>query len=192
MGKLRSDSTWKKLTPEEREKLECWLFEERASYQEVLERVKREFQVEASLTSLAMYYQRVAKERKELDIKNTVNYAKRINNLGDSNESAGASLDDLRYAGMKLAALRLVQVATESPEKVKELTALARVIGKSYDTDLLIHRIELMREKWEWDASTACAMHKIELDKIESEKNVDEAVTLRKCREALFGPNLPD
>jgi hypothetical protein len=49
MNKLRSESVFSQLTPEQVETLEGWLFEENLSYKEALERVQNEFRVEASL-----------------------------------------------------------------------------------------------------------------------------------------------
>ena len=43
MSKLRSDSAWSKLTAEQRETLEGWLFEENIGYKEALERAQKEF-----------------------------------------------------------------------------------------------------------------------------------------------------
>jgi hypothetical protein len=51
MRKMRDDSTWNRLTPEQRETLESWLFDENLGYAKTLERVQKEFGVEATIAS---------------------------------------------------------------------------------------------------------------------------------------------
>ena len=63
MRKLRPDSNWCKLSAEQRETLERWLFEENIGYREALERVKREFGVTTSMRSMSEYYKRLARLR---------------------------------------------------------------------------------------------------------------------------------
>ena len=58
MRKMRDDSTWNQLTPEQRETLEGWLFDENLGYVETLERVQKEFGLEATIASLGRYYRR--------------------------------------------------------------------------------------------------------------------------------------
>jgi hypothetical protein len=63
MRKLRPDSKWNKLTAEQQETLERWLFEENIAYHEALERVKREFGIAVSMRGLSEYYKRLARVR---------------------------------------------------------------------------------------------------------------------------------
>jgi hypothetical protein len=55
LGKLRCDSTWAALTPEQREMLEGWLFEENLGYTEVLERAQKEFGITGTKMSLTRF-----------------------------------------------------------------------------------------------------------------------------------------
>src|SRR5580658_4350172 len=63
MRKMRDDSTWNRLTPEQRETLESWLFDENLGYEKTLERVQTEFGLEATIASLGRFYRRRARER---------------------------------------------------------------------------------------------------------------------------------
>ena len=63
MNKLRSDSTFCQLTPQQADTLEGWLFEERLSYPKVVERLKTEFGLETSLTGVRRFYKRLDVER---------------------------------------------------------------------------------------------------------------------------------
>jgi len=67
MRKMREDSTWSLLTPEQRETLEGWLFEENLGYAKTLERVQKEFGVTATMASLGRFYRRRARERAARD-----------------------------------------------------------------------------------------------------------------------------
>src|SRR5580698_9461278 len=63
MNKLRTDSVFSQLTPEQVETLEGWLFEENLGYKEALERVRQEFNVTGSLSGLRRFYRRLTMER---------------------------------------------------------------------------------------------------------------------------------
>ncbi len=60
---MRDDSTWNRLTAEQREKLESWLFDENQGYAETLARVRKDFGVEGTISSLGRFYRGRAKER---------------------------------------------------------------------------------------------------------------------------------
>ena len=51
---MRDDSTCNRLTAEQREKLESWLFDENLGYVETLARVQKDFGVEATISSLVL------------------------------------------------------------------------------------------------------------------------------------------
>jgi hypothetical protein len=51
---MRDDSTWNRLTAEQREKLESWLFDGNLGYVETLARVQKDFGVEATISSLVL------------------------------------------------------------------------------------------------------------------------------------------
>lgn len=63
MKKLRSDSKWHHISPAAREKVIHWLFDEGMSYAAALKRAKKEFGIQASITSLSRFYKHVALQR---------------------------------------------------------------------------------------------------------------------------------
>ena len=133
MSKMRSDSTWSALSAEQRDVLEGWLFEEHLGYREVLERVQQDFGIAASMASLGRLYQQMANERMQkefVEVKATA---------GQIAESP-PDWEELAGAGMALVAKRLIQLAVESPEKVKEMGSLARV--------LLANESILIKKRW--------------------------------------------
>ena len=121
MGKMRTDSAWSKLTVEQRETLEGWLFDENTGYKEALERAQKEFGVTSSLSSLADFYQRRAQERTPGELADLKDMIKEIG-------KAPVDRDALAGAAMTLVAKRMVQLAVESPGKVTELASLGRLL----------------------------------------------------------------
>src|SRR5215831_5996290 len=93
MRKLREDSTWSYLTPEQIEMLEEWLFEENLGYAKVVERVKKEFGIETTIPSVARYYRRRAPERQAQELLEAQFDANALNRLGvDINSLRDATL----------------------------------------------------------------------------------------------------
>jgi hypothetical protein len=185
MSKLRSDSTWAPLTSEQRETLETWLFEENLGYDEALARAQKEFGITGTKMSLMRFYQRLAEERMReefLDLKETI---------GEINGTK-ANWETMGDAAMALIAKRMVQLAVSSPHKVKELATLARVLVSNEAQNIRRGWLEMGREKFEFDAATACLLHKIEIDAIAEEQSLDDGQRLLRIRQQLFGPNLPD
>lgn len=142
MGKLRSDSAWAALSPEQRETLEEWLFEENLAYKEALERARTEFGITASLTSLVDYYRRVAQERMQRELLSVQQMAEEFDKTEVDWEGLGAT-------AMTLVAKRMLQLAVISPGKVKELVSLGRLLVANDAIDIKRRWVELEEEKVE-------------------------------------------
>lgn len=140
MNKLRADSAWSKLTAEQRETLEGWLFEEHTGYREALERAQKEFGVTASLTSLAVFYQRLAEERMHRELLE-------VKNLSAEFDKVGADMDDLAATAMTLAAKRMLQLAVASPGNVRELVSLGRLLAANEALNIKQRWLEIEEEK---------------------------------------------
>ncbi len=63
MKKLRSDSSFNGLTAGQREQLLGWLFNENMGYAAAVERVKKEFGIATTKTSMGRFYRHAAEER---------------------------------------------------------------------------------------------------------------------------------
>ena len=133
MSKLRADSNWSALTAAQRETLEGWLFEENLSYREALDKVAAEFGMVASLSGLARLYRQMAGERMQAELRTVQTTAKAVGTSQVDGEQLGA-------AAMTLVAKRLIQLAVERPERVKELGSLARV--------LLVNDANEIKRRW--------------------------------------------
>ena len=84
MSKMRSDCVFSKLTPEQAELLESWLFEENLSYKDALERAQKEFGIGGSLTGLRRFYGRLAKERGRESLTEAMSMCVEAAALGDN------------------------------------------------------------------------------------------------------------
>jgi hypothetical protein len=121
MSKLRSDSKWTGLSPEQQETLEGWLFEENVGYREALERAQKEFGITASVRSLAEFYQHLARERMKAEVGELKDVCKEI-------EAVDVDWEALGGTAIALVAKRAIHLAVDAPDKVKELVSLGRLL----------------------------------------------------------------
>jgi hypothetical protein len=179
MGKLRSDSTWRKLSRTQREELGEWLFEENLGYQEALERVQQRWGIISSKTSLTRFARRLREERLLRDLLESQGSAEA---LGKSE----ARLESLRGASLLLIGKRLLDNAMSDGE-VKELTALGRLMSDSEQREIQRERLALEREKFEFNAAAAALA---ELPHVHSETAKDierEKARIQAIKVRLFG-----
>ena len=185
MGKLRCDSTWAALTPEQRETLEDWLFGENLGYTEVLERAQKEFGITASKTSLIRFYQRAAAERAQrefLDLETTIREMKGLE----------VNVSEMQSAAMCLITKRLMKLSLESPEKVQEMAWLGNVLVSNEAQNIKRGWLNIGREKFELGVVAECLAHKTETGAIPEDGYASEDEQVLKIRRRLFGANLPE
>jgi hypothetical protein len=185
LGKLRCDSTWAALTPEQRETLEGWLFEENLGYKEVLERAQKEFGVTGSKMSLTRHYRRVATERAQRDFLDLEATIKDLNGTKLNWSSLGG-------AAMGIIAKQLVRMSLESPEKVQEMAMLGQVLVANDAQNIKRGWLEMGRIKFQMDMATECLIHKREIDEIDKDESLTDAQRILKIRDELFGPFLAE
>jgi hypothetical protein len=150
VSKLRADSVWGKLTAEQRETLEGWLFEENIGYKEALERAKQEFGLASSLTSLAVFYQHLAEERMQRELLGVKSLAGKI-------DKVETNWEDLGGTAMTLVAKRMLQLAVVSPGKIRELASLGRLLVANEAIEIKRRWVELEEEKRDEDMRMQCA-----------------------------------
>jgi hypothetical protein len=128
MSKMRSDCVFSKLTPEQADLLEGWLFEENMSYKDALERAQKEFGIGGSLTGLRRFYGRLAKERGRESLTEGMSMCVEAAALGDNAV--------LRAGLLTMANMCAVQFMTESPRDIKTITALLRALTSAQAQEL--------------------------------------------------------
>src|SRR5260221_8078489 len=147
MSKLRTDSTWNGLTPEQREKLDEWLFEEEVSYREARERAQREWGIESSISSVGRYYRRGRNARMLAEMAETQQAAKAL-------DGTGLNMKTLRSSALKVIGKRLFEKAMDGCD-VKELAVLGRLMSEGEKREIQHARLALARERFEFSAAGA-------------------------------------
>jgi hypothetical protein len=183
MRKIRSNSHWNELTAEQRDLLERWLFDEHLGYDGALERVKSEFGLEASRTSLCHYYQRRSRERQMADLV-------QAQAMSEAVAVPKLNTDAMRSAAVKLIAKSTLKLACERPDQLKELGSLAKVLLLSEDNDIRRGRLELEQERHRFE-TTADLSEEIPklarlLVNIEEDDNLSEEAKMDKIHALLF------
>lgn len=150
MKKQRSDSTWNQLSGPQQETLEKWLFDENLGYEETLARVKSEFGLEASRTSLGRYYQHRARQRQTAELVEA-------QAMSDALAAPELSTDAMRAAAVKLIAKTTLKLLCEKPGQLKDLESLARLLLLSEDNDIRRGRLKLEQQQFQYLTTAAAS-----------------------------------
>jgi hypothetical protein len=148
MSKMRSDSTWNQLTPEQRETLETWLFDENLGYAETVERVRREFGLQATTSSVGRFRRHRAAERQAEDLTDAQAAALDLNDLP-------ANVTSLREAVVKLAAKTAFNLVTDKPDDLRPAVPLIKLLLASEAIEIRHSRLKLAQTRFEYRAATA-------------------------------------
>jgi hypothetical protein len=202
MKKVRGNAAWNGLSREKRATLAKWLFEDRLTYDEALERAQKELGFAGSRTSLRRFYYRTRDERLLSGLADAGALAQTV-------EESGVGTEQLREAGLKLAAeVFLRQVASE-PENLKEWAPLAKLLlqaerneswrrVKDEENRLKDRALEFARMKYHYDIVTEAQHALPELTEL-GRANGDPATQrleankkINDVRRRLFGPVIPE
>ena len=148
MRKLRDDSTWNRLTPEQRETLESWLFDENLGYAKTLERVQKEFGTEATIASVGRFYRRRARERQVEELVEAQAAASELNELP-------VDVATLREAAVKLVGKAVLKLAGEKPEELEQLVSFTKLLLESESNDIRRSRVRLAEQYFHYEATAA-------------------------------------
>lgn len=137
-SKLRSDSVFTQLTNEQIEMLEEWLFEEKLSYKEVIEKIQKEFGVKTSQTALGRYFRRLAEGRAQ---------EWRVETIAQCLEAlATAKGDGTLQAGLfTMANMHAVRLMTEEKPSFRQLTGWLRAMTSAGAFEM--KRVEIYESK---------------------------------------------
>jgi hypothetical protein len=176
MGKIgrrrpRSDTTVRRLTAEQRARVDVWLFDDLLSYKEVAARCHQELGVRIAANCIGVYC------RQEQGV--------RSRQKADAGQGYEALLE-----GLNRVALRAVERA-EIGKDPRVLAEFARVLVSARQEANHSLRASTTRERFEFDAATACLAHQAKVQSIASDEALDDSQRILKIREELFGPDLP-
>ncbi len=150
LKKVRSDSTWHGLRFEQCETVERWLFEENQGYEKTVERLKQEFGVETSKSSVARFFSYRARLRRATELLDAQVAA-------DQLAAVPARKEDMREAAVKMLAQKAVVLATEKPEDVDKLMSVTKVLLDSEENDIRLRRVKLEERYYDLESNAACA-----------------------------------
>jgi hypothetical protein len=184
MSKIRSDSIWNSLPPEQRQKLEHWLFVERIGYKEASERAQKEWGVTGSETSVGRFYRRIEKERVVDELEEAAETATGLN-------AAEGKVESLKSSAMKVVGMRLLENVVARGD-VKELATLGRVLSQSEEKEIQRGRLALAREKFEFNSAKAVLKQMQLLEKMAQEDQEREDAKIDAIRLAIFGSDPVD
>jgi hypothetical protein len=188
-GKPKSSFKVYGLEPEQRAKVDEWLFKENLSTREVSKRCETEFQAPVSAASVSRYFRR---EKLQQELRSA---AKRI---AAQSASARNQVDarEMEFQCLLASARALARACAESEqmdaEKRRTFVDCLRLLISARREDHESLRAETTREKFEFDAATACLTHQIEMEEIVREESVNDGERILAIRRALFGPELPE
>ncbi len=184
MRKMRDDSTWNQLTPEQREMLESWLFDENLGYAKTLERVQIEFRLETTIASVGRYYRRRVRERQVEELVEAQAAADELNELPVSSES-------LRAAAVKLVGKAVLKLAGEKPEELEQLVSFTKLLLDSEDNDIRRARLKLAEKYFDYEATVASHKElpqlRAYLDVIGDDASLSHDEKIERVHAILFG-----
>lgn len=183
MSKMKSNCTWSVLTPEQREELERWLFDENMSYREARERVQKEWGINASIWSVGRFYQSRVNERSLGEVTEGQEVTKNMN-------GTGTNLDELCSAFRTVVGTKVLEKAMAGSE-LKDLAVLGRLVANAEWVQVQRRRLELARERFEFNAAKAALEQLAMAGQINAEDLERERARLLAIKVRLFGRKHP-
>ncbi len=181
---MRDDSTWNQLTLEQRETLESWLFDENLGYVKTLERIQKEFGLEATVASLGRFYRRRARERQLEELVMAQATADALNDLP-------VSVPSLREAAVKLVGKAVLKLAGEKPEELEQLASFTKLLLDSEDNDIRRSRLKLAQKCFDYEAAAAANKElpqmRAYLEVIGNDTSLSHDEKIKRVHAILFG-----
>ena len=190
------------LPPEQRERVNLWLFEENVGYEDVADRCRKILEVKVSRSSVQRYYERECFTRKlEGPACGAGELKKMAATLGRHKEqeysiavgvasqvAAAEAMKPEHHANIgKLNEMLKTMVAVRKEDNDRK-----RVELQAERTAQNGRRVALAEKRFQFNASIECFEHQEELMKVMEKKGVSDPHKVMEIRERLFGPNLPE
>jgi hypothetical protein len=175
------------LPAEARETLDVWLFDQNLSYAEIARRGLKNWNVTFCRTTLRRYYHRGVQSRALERISRSARCANAVMKQFEDHPA------DTYQLVLKMAGQIAFEKAIESENGVdtRTLGELIKILITARKEDLGIKKLQLERDKWEFDAARACRQHMSEIQAITKDNYLDEDAQVLAIRRRLFGANLP-
>ena len=187
--KPRGHSVLDRLPPEQRVEVNKWLFDENATYREVIDRCRKEFGVNVVITTVARYYQREFRARSLERFSRTIHQKNELLKILNEKQHPNGNYELMIRMAENMAVEEALK--PEDERDYRKVGYLARlIIAAKEESSTAIHA-EIARCKYEYEFATECLIHKVKFDAILAEEGLDDGERIEKIREELFGPDLP-
>jgi hypothetical protein len=188
-GKPKSSFKVYGLEPEQRAKMDEWLFTDNLSTREVAKRCETEFQAPVSAAGVLRYFRR---EKLQRELRSAAN------RIAAQSAKARNEVDaaETQFQGLLASARALAQACAANgemdAEKRRTFVDCMKLLIWARREGHEALRATTTREKFEFDAATACLTHQIEVEEIVREESVNDGERILAIRRTLFGPDLPE
>jgi hypothetical protein len=182
-GKPRSNSKLHSLPPAHRATVDRWLFEENKSSREVARLCGQELKLPVGYASVLRYYHREKPTRTLREAAQTV---------AGSQPPGSAEHEFQGLLALARSMARVCATDENDPNKRRMFVDCLKLLISSRREGHEALRASTTREKFEFDAATACLLHQIEMVELSKDESVDDGQKILAIRQQLFGPNLPE
>ena len=165
MRKLRADSSWNDLSTEQLQTLEGWLLDENLSYRETQERLKTQWNLTRSISSIARYRRHRAMKRTFDTVPEVMEAAREVNRSKLNHE-------ELRESARLILGKRFLEQAATS-ESTAELALLGRLLMHGEEREIRRLRLAFARERWQFNIAKAVLETKSKLKEFNSRRSGD-------------------
>ncbi len=138
MRKLRSDALWHRLTPDQQNQVQHWLFVEHLGYAQTHERIQKVLGIACALSTIGPMYHYLKELRSQ-------EREAMLQKLTEVITEPGADLAGIRTDSLAVVTKRLMKRAWER-DNTKEIVALGRLMVRSEAREIAHERVELARE----------------------------------------------
>jgi hypothetical protein len=181
-GVAAGKSALDKLPQNQQDALEAWLFEEKLDYKKCIERLRLDFDVKTTDSSLSRFYKRV-KNRRILDgISESVTLSKAVEQKF-RDEKADLYPAILQRVG-QMAFDQSVTGEKADPELIYNFTKLL-IAGQKEESRR--QQIALQRERFQFDAAKACLRKLPELKEVATSNALNQDEKIAAVCGILFG-----
>jgi hypothetical protein len=158
---------------------EDWLFVEGVTYREAQDRALRLWNVKGSVVSVGRFYRRIERDRMLGDMAEALETSDEVN-------VSEAKAEGMSKAGMKVLAMMFLEKAMARGD-VRDLVALGRLISQNEEREIQRGRLELARERFQFNAAREAMKHLPLANKFKQEEHAREEARVKLMTEAIFG-----
>jgi hypothetical protein len=195
MTKVKANALSNNLTNDQLKALDRWLFEEKQSYELVLQKAQTQLKYQGSRSSLIRYFYRRRKERAVEEFREMREEVGAVN-------GAAEDLATVHQASRNLLARFLFEKLRRSPEDMKEALSVAKLMVqtdynellremKEKDQEMRLKAMELAKSKFEFDMIAKGVKALPQLQRLAETMEDPDPTEYRQraieTREAMFG-----